>query len=290
MGINRSRENSEAMLDSNLKASANINGKLSLILPARNEEANLPRVLGRCIEVLNETLPDWEIIVVNDGSQDKTGEIAEGFAARDSRIRVIHHPRNLGYGSAWRSGFAAAHGQYIMCMDSDGQFDIGDISLLLPYVNHYDIVAGYRTKRQDPAHRKVNAAIFHLAAKLLFGIHLKDIDCGFKIFRASLIKSLPLKAPGALINLEIFSFAKLRKASIIEVGVHHYPRTAGVSTGAKPSVVLQAMAEILLLRLRVWKERIKVSPLVGAGAAIGALFAVLGIATRARNRTRKERH
>ncbi|MEJ7652268.1 MAG: glycosyltransferase family 2 protein [Chloroflexia bacterium] len=98
-------------------------------------------------------------------------------------MSAVHHPHNQGYGSAWRSGFAAASGEYIMCMDSDGQFDLGDITKLLPYVNHCDIVAGYRLERKDPPHRKLNAMIFHLAVRVMFNVKLHDLDCAFKIFR-----------------------------------------------------------------------------------------------------------
>lgn len=257
-----------------------IEGKLSLILPAHNEAGNLERVVGSCIGVLNESIPDWEMIVVDDGSTDATPEIADGLAARDTRIRVAHHPQNRGYGSAWRSGFAEARGAYLMCMDSDGQFDLNDISLLLPYVNHYDIVAGYRTERQDPPHRKLNAAIFHLAARILFGIHLRDLDCAFKIFSAGLIHSLPLSSPGALINLEIFALAGLKRASVVEVGVHHYPRQAGEPTGAKLSVVLQAMMEIFVLRLRVWREGFRPAVAVRSAVFVGAGITLMSALVR----------
>ncbi|MDQ3856034.1 MAG: glycosyltransferase family 2 protein [Chloroflexota bacterium] len=257
-----------------------IEGKLSLILPALNEAPNLERVVGHSIEVLNEQMPDWEIIVVNDGSTDETGEIADQLSARDPRVRVVHHLCNRGYGAAWRSGFGAARGEYLMCMDSDGQFDLADISQLLPYVNHYDIVAGYRIERQDPAHRKVNAKIFHAAARVLFGISMRDLDCAFKIFRASLIHSLPLQSPGALINLEIFTFAAPRQARVMEVGVHHYPRQAGQPSGAKLSVVLQAMREILVLRLRVWQEGFQPVRAVQMALATGAGVTVITAAFR----------
>jgi glycosyltransferase involved in cell wall biosynthesis len=236
------------------KATMSIDGKLSLILPAYNEAGNLDSVVRHSIGVLDNYLSDWEIIIVNDGSTDETGPMAEALADQDGHIRVVHHLRNRGYGTAWRTGFAQAQGTYLICIDADGQFDLADIALLLPYVNHYDIVAGYRIDRKDPAHRKLNAAIFHLATKLLFKICLRDLDCGFKIFRAELIHSLPLRSPGALINLEIVSYARLRKAKIQEVGVHHYPRRAGSATGARPSVVIQAMLELWLLRLRIWWE------------------------------------
>ncbi len=230
-----------------------IEGRLSLILPAHNEQDNLERVVGHCVEVLDRVLPDWEIVVVDDGSRDETPRIADRLAETDPRIRVVHHPCNLGYGSAWRSGFAAARGEFLMCMDSDGQFDIEDITRLLPYVNRYDIVAGYRMERRDPVHRKVNTAIFALAVRLLFHVPLRDLDCAFKIFRARLIHSLPLTETGALINLEIFTLARQRGASYIEVGVNHYPRLAGEPTGAKLSVILRAMVRFLILRVRLWR-------------------------------------
>ncbi len=231
-----------------------IDGNLSLILPAYNEAGNLDRVVRHSIGVLDTHLLDWKMIIVNDGSTDETGRVAETLADQDARIRVVHHLRNRGYGTAWRTGFAHGQGTYLMCMDADGQFDLGDIALLLPYVNHYDVVAGYRIARQDPPHRKLNAWLFRLASRLLFGIQLRDFDCGFKIFRTELVRSLPVRSPGALINLEIFSYARLRKAKIREVGVHHYPREVGTATGARPSVVIQAMLELGLLRLRIWWE------------------------------------
>lgn len=256
-----------------------IEGKLSLILPAHNEEGNLEQVVGHCIEVLNETIPDWEIVIVDDGSQDATPQIADTLADRDDRIRVVHHPHNRGYGSAWRSGFAAARGEYLMCMDSDGQFDLADIDRLLPYVNHYDIVTGYRMDRKDELYRKVNASIFHLATRLLFGVHVRDIDCAFKVFRADVIHSLELQSPGALINLEIFAKAQQHGATVMEAGVHHYARLSGTPTGAKPAVVLQAMRQILVLRWEMWEQslgagrlRAGIAALAGAGVLAGILL------------------
>lgn len=259
---------------------SSIEGKLSLILPAHNEEGNLARVAGSSIEILSETVPDWEIVIVDDGSVDATPQIADELAEREPRVRVVHHPHNRGYGSAWRTGFETARGEYLMCMDSDGQFNLADISKLLPYINHYDIVAGYRGERKDPAYRKLNAAIFHLAIRLPFALHVRDLDCGFKIFKAEFIRSLPLSAPGALINLEIFSYAKQRRATIKQVVVSHYPRLAGKSSGASPRVVLQAMGEILLLRLRVWRMGFRLAAALRFVGGVGAGITLAGAIQR----------
>src|SRR5437762_11110978 len=162
-----------------------VQGKISLVLPAHNEEPNIRTVVEEAKEVLPTAFTNYEVIVVNDGSKDRTLEIAQEMASEDPHVRVVNHPINRGYGAALTSGFNAAEGDYIMFMDSDRQFDINDIHRLTPYVEDYDIVAGYRIKRNDPAHRLLNAKIFGLAVMLMFDIHLKDLDCAFKIGRAS---------------------------------------------------------------------------------------------------------
>lgn len=229
-----------------------IDGKLSLVLPAHNEEENIGPVVTRAREILPQYCRDWEIIVVNDGSKDRTGAVVAELAADDPQhLRLVTHPRNRGYGAALTSGFATASGDYIMFMDSDRQFDIGDLARLVPYVGVYDIVNGFRIKRNDPPHRLLNAWIFKVAVMILFGINLKDIDCAFKIFRADLLKGIQLTSPGALINTEIQAKAARQGASRVEVGVNHYPRVAGSPSGASLRVITRAMGEIIKLWWRM---------------------------------------
>jgi glycosyltransferase involved in cell wall biosynthesis len=241
-----------------------IDGKLSLVLPAHNEEENLRPVVERALEVLPQHCRDWEIIIVNDGSRDRTGEIAaELAAANPERVRVVTHPRNRGYGAALTSGFAAATGDYLMFMDSDRQFDIADIARLAPFVGVYDIVAGYRIKRNDPWYRFAIGYTFNAIVTVLFGVNLRDIDCGFKIFRASLLKGMELTSPGALINTEIHAKANRQGATLVEVGVSHYPRLVGEQSGASARVILRAMGETLKLW---WRMQFYQPPAVVAGA------------------------
>ncbi|RIK38598.1 MAG: glycosyltransferase family 2 protein [Chloroflexi bacterium] len=229
-------------------------GKLSLVLPAHNEAENIEAVVGRALEVLPSVTREHEIIVVNDGSKDATPEIIDRLAAEHPTVFAVHHPVNRGYGAALTSGFAAATGDHIMFMDADRQFDIGDIRALLPYVPHYDIVAGYRIKRQDPFYRRLYGKLFGLSVWILFRVHMRDIDCAFKIFRADLLKGMQLTTPGALINTEMLARSKRRGATIVEVGVHHYPRLAGESSGGSPRVVLRAMGETVRLWFRLRRE------------------------------------
>jgi glycosyltransferase involved in cell wall biosynthesis len=213
---------------------------------------------------LASALPRLGIIVVNDGSRDRTGEIAAELAtANPDRVRVVTHPSNRGYGAALTSGFDAAAGDFIMFMDSDRQFDIADIERLAPFVDVYDIVAGYRIKRNDPAHRLAFASIFKLAVTVLFGVMVRDIDCAFKIYRAPLLKGMELTSPGALINTEMLAKANRQGATLVEVGVNHYPRLAGESSGGSLRVVTRAMGETVKLW---WRMQSYQPPAVLSGA------------------------
>jgi glycosyltransferase involved in cell wall biosynthesis len=227
-------------------------GSLSLVLPAFNEEENIGEVTRQALAALPRFADTFEIIVVDDGSRDRTADIATAIARQDSRVRVIRHHRNRGYGAALVTGFSATTGDYVMFMDGDRQFDINDLRLLTPFAPDYDIVAGFRMERNDPLHRRVFAETFNVAVRVLFGVHMRDIDCAFKLFRGDLLRSLPLSAPGALINTEIQAKARRQKARVQQVGVHHYPRVAGSPTGGNPRVILRAMRETLVLW---WKMR-----------------------------------
>ena len=229
--------------------------KLSLVLPAHNEAENIEIVVARALEVLPRVVRDFEILVVNDGSHDGTGPIINRLAADHRQVHAVHHEVNRGYGAALTSGFRAASGDAIMFMDADRQFDISDINALLPYVPYYDIVAGYRIERQDPLYRRLYGKLFGIAVWILFGLHLRDIDCAFKIYRADLLKTIELTSPGALINTEMLAYARRRGAKIAQVGVNHYPRYAGESSGGSPRVVFRAMGETIKLWLRLRRDR-----------------------------------
>ena len=275
-----------------------IPGKLSVVLPAHNEVDNIPEVTRRALEVLPELADSFEIIVVDDGSVDGTGELLDRLAAQHPEIRAIHHPKNRGYGAALTSGFQAATGDFTMFMDSDQQFDIADLSYLAPFIGQYDIVAGYRIDRQDARYRILYANMFKLVVRMLFHVSSRDTDCAFKVFRADLLKSMQLESPGALINTEILAKSSRSHATVLEVGVHHYPRKQGESSGGSPRVVIRAMKETILLWMRM---RSYVPSTIGNGKAashsrgyaalIGIAGAVMllvgGLSTRIRRRRRK---
>lgn len=228
-----------------------IPGKLSLVLPAHNEQDNIDIVVRSALTVMPTYAPAFEIIVVNDGSRDHTAARIDAIHAEDSRVVPVHHRVNQGYGGALKSGFSASSGDFVMFMDADRQFDIEDIRLLAPFVDLFDVVAGFRMERSDPIHRRINAEIFNLAVRMLFGVHMRDLDCAFKIFRGEQIRSLALTSSGALINAEIQAKLRRQGVSLVQVGVPHHPRVAGQATGGDIKVIVRAMRETVSLWIRM---------------------------------------
>jgi glycosyltransferase involved in cell wall biosynthesis len=226
---------------------------ISVILPCNKEQDNVKRVAAQAIEVLEGMGADFEVIIVNDGSADKTGEVADSIAGADKRVRVVHHPQNRGYGAAVQSGIRAAKKGYIFFTDGDGQFNITEIKLLLPMIEQNDIVCGYRLNRKDPFMRKMNGWLWTKLVCMLFGMKIRDIDCAFKLFRSEVFDGMKLSSAGALISAEILARATKRGYRIAEVGVHHFPRTAGKQTGANLKVILRAFRELFKLYNRIRK-------------------------------------
>jgi glycosyltransferase involved in cell wall biosynthesis len=224
---------------------------ISVIFPAFNEEMNLEAVVRSALKVLPSVSRSFEIIIVNDGSHDGTGEVAERLTSRSRHVRVVHHPRNLGYGAALKSGIEQARHEFIFFCDSDRQFSLKDLHRLLAWAGRFDIVAGYRQSRQDPIHRRLNAKGWNLLVRLVFGLNLRDIDCAFKIFRREVFESLPIETVGAMVNTEILVRALSHGFTIKEVPVRHFPRRFGEQTGAKPHVILKAMCELARMYVKM---------------------------------------
>jgi len=222
-----------------------------VFFPCYNEEENLRPTVNRALAVLEDLSADFEVIIVNDGSRDSTGTIADEFARNDSRIRVVHHPVNLGYGVALRSGFETAGKDLVFYTDGDGQFDIREMPALLPLMERYDIVSCYRRHRADPPIRRFNAWCWTKLIDAIFGMRIRDIDCAFKLYKRNIFDEIHLSSTGALIDAEILARATRKGFRVIQRGVHHYPRTKGIQTGASIRVILQAFSELFRLRREI---------------------------------------
>lgn len=224
---------------------------ISVVMPAYNEEENIETAVRTARDVLTTYCNSLEIIVVNDGSADRTGEILNLLAGEVPELCVLHHERNRGYGGALRTGFYSASNELVLLCDSDLQFDFNDIDALLPWTDEFHIVAGYRAKRADPAYRRLNAWMWNMMVRIVLGVKVRDLDCAFKLFRREVFDAIQLEADGAMINTELFALARRNYFRVKEVPVRHYPRTAGAQTGAKLRVILNAFRELFRMYHRL---------------------------------------
>ncbi len=220
---------------------------ISVFFPCYNEQENIISTVEHALAVLGKLNIDFEIIIVDDGSADSTGQAADKIANRNNRVKVVHHPVNLGYGAAVQSGFRTAAKELVFYTDGDGQFDINELLPLLPLIKQCDIVSCYRLNRQDNLIRKINGWCWTKLVCLLFGMKIRDIDCAFKLYRRRIFDDIKMSSTGALINAEILAKAIRRGYCVVQTGVHHYPRTTGRQTGAKPKVIFRAFKELFKL-------------------------------------------
>ncbi len=219
--------------------------RLSIFFPAYYDELNIPRVVEGALRVVDELgISEYEIIIVEDGSPDRTGEVADRLAAKHERVRVVHHPKNLGYGMALRTGFSEARLDYVFYTDGDNQFDLQELKKFVALIPYTDIVSGFRIKKQYSSYRKLTSHVYNLILRGLFDIQDRDVDCAFKLYPTQLFRRIELESRDAMIDAEIAIKARLLGYRSTEVGVTHLPRLDGVSTGARPSVILRTIREI----------------------------------------------
>ncbi len=216
---------------------------LSLFLPTYNEQENIAKTINDADKALKAVANDYEILVVEDGSKDDTATIVEGLIKKNKHIRMIKHRPNRGYGAAFKSGLYGSKHELVSFTDSDGQFDYSEIKKFIPHIDKYDLLIGYRIKRQDNVFRKLNAFIWKLWMWFLFGLWVKDIDCAFKVIKKYVIDDIELETESALTSAEFLIKVKQKGYRWKEIGVHHYERTAGNATGANPKVIIRAFKE-----------------------------------------------
>jgi glycosyltransferase involved in cell wall biosynthesis len=227
---------------------------ISVFFPCYNEQDNVTRVIEQALSVLEDLGADYEVIIVDDGSADRTGPLSDEIAMRHERVRVVHHPRNLGYGAALRSGFEAATKEWVFYTDGDGQFDIGEMPAMLPLMEKYDIVSGCRKRRRDNLVRTLGGWLWTRINCMVFSLHVDDMDCAFKLYRRAIFDNIRLESTGALIDTEILARAVRKGYKIGQYAVSHYPRAAGKQTGGSPRVVFRAFRELIQLRRRILSD------------------------------------
>lgn len=228
--------------------------ELSLFLPTYNEEANIKRTVLNSRKAMLKNAKNWEIIVVNDGSKDNTKKVAEELHKFDPRIKVITHKVNRGYGGSLKTGLYGSRYEWISFIDSDGQFDFSEINKFIEKQKetNADLVIGYYKKRQVSKFKIITSKMWELAVFILFGLHVKDIDCGFKLISRKVVEKIPKleSERGAFISSEFLIKARKAGFSIVEIPVTHYPRVAGKGTGRDIKVIIQSFVDLF----RLWRK------------------------------------
>ena len=230
------------------------NSGISIVLPALNEEDNIEILVDQIKNYFKTNSIPYEIIIVDDGSTDQTGSIADRIAGEYENITVIHHPENQGYGKSLRDGFHAGRHEYLFYTDADRQFKINSLDLFVPHMQkgEADMVVGYRIGRQDTFLRKFLAWGYNKCSSTLFSLKVKDIDCAFKLFKKQAYIRLELLSNDFLIDTEILTKARINNYTIEQVGVRHYPRAAGETTVSFKHI-LQTIKGIAALYLQTRK-------------------------------------
>lgn len=230
--------------------------RLSLILPAYNEESNIQKIIKAadiCFQK-EKAILDYEIVIVDDGSQDKTHFLLEECKKFYSTLRVITHKKNKGYGKALISGILKSSYPLLFIMDADGQFNSSDLSRALKYCDQYDAVIGYRQFRKDSLYRIILGKLFSFLVSRFFKLKFKDINCGFKLIKKSILKDIKLISHNGLIYTEMFYKLMRKNYKIKQIRVDHFFRKFGKETGGNFKVIFKSFKEMIFLW---WKLIVK---------------------------------
>lgn len=218
---------------------------ISVALPAYNEAENIERVVESAFDFLKRHFTDFEIIVVDDGSEDNTYDICNSMIQRlGDKVKVLQHGKNKGYGAALRTGLFSAKSELVFYTDADSQFDISELLKFTADIDNYDLIIGYRVERQDSLVRKFTSSAYNLLIRLIFGLKVRDIDCSFKLFKNEFLDRLSIESDDFFVDTELLLKSKLNNCRLKEIGVKHLPRKHGKST-VKFSHVFQTLSDII---------------------------------------------
>ena len=222
---------------------------VSVFFPAFNDAPSIGPLVDAAFEVLALRASDYEVIVVNDGSFDGTGEVLASLEQQFSpRMKVVTHAQNRGYGGALRSGFAAASKDLVFYTDGDGQYDVRELNKLLDLMTpSTGLVNGYKLERNDPQHRILIGNIYNAFARILFRIKIRDVDCDFRLVRRELLEKFHLTSTSGTICVELVRKLELSGCGVVETGVHHYPRLHGRSQFFRVRSLLKTLAQLIRL-------------------------------------------
>ncbi len=215
--------------------------EISAFFPAYNDEGTVELMVERLHKVLKKVADDYEIIIIDDCSPDKSGEIADKIAKKDKKVGVVHHKKNKGYGGALKSGFGAAKKEWVFYTDGDAQYDVGELENLVPFSDKYDVINGYKISRGDEWYRALIGNIYNWFVHAMFNLKVKDVDGDFRLIRRKIFDDISLESNTGSICLEMMKKIQNAGYSIKNVPVHHYPRVQGKSQFFRPMRIIRTL-------------------------------------------------
>lgn len=224
---------------------------ISFFCPAYNDEKNLPVLIPYVSRFLSEITDTFEIIIVHDGGADKTGEVADALTLEFPHVRVIHHPKNLGYGATLRDGFLVSKYDYVIYTDGDNQYDVREFLPYLHLLETADVMSGHAREKAVSFRRKVQSFVYNALIFLLFFVRFRDVDCAMKIYKRKVIDAITIKSTSCFIDAEMIIKSKKAGFLVSQFPVTHFPRTEGVASGSKMSVIFPTVKEMFQYRFGV---------------------------------------
>jgi glycosyltransferase involved in cell wall biosynthesis len=243
---------------------------LSVFFPAYNDSGTIASMVIRTVQTASKLTPDFEVIVVDDGSADGTADIADELARTYPQVRAVHHPINRDYGAALQTGFRSAKKELIFYTDGDAQYDPTELTLLWERIGDADLVNGYKISRADPVHRIFIGRLYHHIVSLMFGLKLRDVDCDFRLMRRTIFERINLEKTSGIICVEMMKKIQDAGFRIVEVPVHHFHRAYGTSQFFNFRRLARVARDLMLLWyalvVRRRHQRANVTPLADRAA------------------------
>jgi glycosyltransferase involved in cell wall biosynthesis len=247
-------------VDEVLTDRASVRPQVSLFFPVYRDEATVARVTDKALRLLDEVASRYEVIIVDDGSPDASGAVADEIAARHEHVRVIHHPRNLGYGAALRTGFSAARYEWICFTDGDDEYEVADLRKLLRLKDHYDLIITFRYAKRYSSMRIVISYVYNRVLRFLFQTKYRDISCGLRLIRRDVVQELDLISTSPFIGAEIAIKTLIRGFRVGEVGVQTFPREFGKGSSTSMKNIIATIKDMLAVYRRIFSPDYDVPP------------------------------
>lgn len=222
---------------------------LSVVFPTFNDGKSIPTLVKKTLSLLPKLTNDYEIIIVNDGSKDNTGEVLRQLQKEVSFLKVVTNEVNQGYGAALVNGFKKARKDFIFYTDSDGQYDVMEIKKLLASLGkNIDIVTGFKLNRADAWYRRIIGGGYNQFVKIVFGLKIKDVDCDFRLFRRTILDGVNFKITSGAFDVEFVKKLQEKKARFKEVPIRHYPRLHGRSQFFNFKKISESLWDLVRIR------------------------------------------